>query len=129
MKYKTAFRLAIRAIGVLVLANSLPWCIAGLASLAAQLADVNLRGPVDYISWSIGIGPILGHGVGIVIGLYLLSGGRWIVDRVIPSNRPYCPECGYDLTHLPSDYRCPECGVPYRHAVSASPVDPPLPNA
>jgi hypothetical protein len=42
--------------------------------------------------------------------MYLLIGGKWIADFAIPSNRPYCPNCGYDLSHY-SGERCPECGV------------------
>jgi hypothetical protein len=44
------------------------------------------------------------------IGAYFFFGGEWIVNRAIPSNRPYCPECGYDLSKSRSE-RCPECGV------------------
>jgi predicted amidophosphoribosyltransferase len=46
-------------------------------------------------------------------GLYLFFGGKWIVDLAIPGNRPYCQECGYDLTGAHRD-RCPECDTPFR---------------
>jgi hypothetical protein len=46
----------------------------------------------------------------LALGLYLFFGGEWIVNRAIPSNRPYCPECGYDLSRSRREH-CPECGV------------------
>jgi hypothetical protein len=48
----------------------------------------------------------------LLIGLYLFFGGKWIVNRAIPGNRPYCQECGYELTRTQSD-RCPECGTSF----------------
>ena len=50
-----------------------------------------------------------------ILGLYLFLGGRWIVDKSIPSNRRYCHECGYDLTHTDSNC-CPECGTEFKAA-------------
>jgi hypothetical protein len=43
-------------------------------------------------------------------GLYLFFDGRRVVDWAVPGNRPYCPECGYDLTAASGDV-CPECGT------------------
>ncbi len=115
MKYKTAFRLAVRAIGILVIAQSLPWC--ATAALSFTLSTVlgglwSLSGPGALWTFELRYGLI--HGMGLIIGLYLLFGGNWIVNRVIPSNRPYCHECAYELTGLPAEGNCPECGTPYR---------------
>ncbi len=58
------------------------------------------------------------HGIGyliqFVLGLYLLFSGEALVNLCIPSNRPYCPECGYELSES-SQERCPECGVNLTH--------------
>ncbi|MCZ6811939.1 MAG: hypothetical protein ACE10B_03625 [Phycisphaerales bacterium] len=60
--------------------------------------------------WMVYLAPYSGSIVQLAIGVYLLFGGKWIVNVCIPSNRPYCPECGYDLSKAASA-NCPECGV------------------
>ena len=106
MKHKTLFRLALKAIGI--------WLIAS-----------GLTEAFDRIGWL--IDPVYGwnslrefwFGVPaplfrVALGAYLFFGGRWIANLAIPSNRPYCNECGYELTGSPSEGRCPECGAPFR---------------
>jgi hypothetical protein len=56
---------------------------------------------------------LLANALYAAVGLYLFFGGKWIVDKAIPSNRPYCHECGYELTAATQN-RCPECGTPFR---------------
>jgi hypothetical protein len=51
------------------------------------------------------------------LGFYLFFGRKWIVNLAIPSNRPYCAECGYDLSQTRS-LRCPECGTPVPRGAS-----------
>jgi hypothetical protein len=63
-----------------------------------------------------------GYLVQLLLGLYLFFGAKWIVNKAIPSNRPYCPECGYDLSKSRGDV-CPECGVALPR--TAPPIDTP----
>ncbi|HUU98988.1 MAG TPA: hypothetical protein VM487_24920 [Phycisphaerae bacterium] len=105
MKYKTAFRLALKAIGVWLVAQtieSLPWS-------GSLYVDV-WRDPTKAYTWQSAIPGTLSDVLGIGIGLYLFFGAKWLVNLAIPSNRPYCHECGYELTGNVSGV-CPECGT------------------
>lgn len=53
----------------------------------------------------------LGPAIQLAAGLGLFFRGEWIVHRIVPSNRPYCGQCGYELSHV-SGGHCPECGTP-----------------
>ncbi len=105
MKYKTLFRVLQHLVGLLV-------CAQGVVSLAAPLRIMLLvfanAGTGFPRSWWALI-PVEGV-VGVALGLYLFFGGKWIADLAIPGNRPYCDECGYDLTDATGD-SCPECGT------------------
>ena len=110
MKYKTAFRLAVRLVGVFLAAQWVPSFAAGLASVAQTLIfGGGLLMPDTWI-----LVTLIQSGLGIAIALYLFFRGEWIVNLAVPSNRPYCHECGYELTGLPADGQCPECGTEYR---------------
>jgi hypothetical protein len=116
MKHKTWFRLVLKAIGVLLVGLALP----DVTTLILMIAD-------HLFHWSQmtggGAAPLasrfrtstvvlqsLPYLVQAAFGLYLFFGGTWVVNKVIPSNKPYCPDCGYDLSRRTTD-RCPECGV------------------
>jgi hypothetical protein len=119
MKHKTWFRLVIRAVGVAFIGFSLPLLGSQIANLVGYLeywSSTAVSGNLQ--SWHF-LGYLIG-GIGqFALGVYCLAGGKWIVDKCIPSNRPYCPECGYDLSHNAHATQCPECGV-------ALPVSNPL---
>ena len=114
MKHKTWFRLVLKAIGVLLIGLALP----EVATLLSKVGYRTMYGDpfggtgtltrpttvywdmVAYVRAFVQLG----------LGLYLLFGGRWIADTAIPSTRPYCPECGYDISEATGKC-CPECGV------------------
>ncbi len=110
MKYKTLFRMLLKAIGVWVF-------VVGIASLFSSLAYV-FMGAFQSFFW---IAHLLGALSQLGIGIYLFFGGKWIADKAIPGNRPYCHECGYDLTNAAGNL-CTECGTPFKPAeVSSAP--------
>ena len=115
MKHKTWFRLVLKAIGVLMIGFALP----GVATLLSKVGYHTMYGDPftvrgvsapDWFYWQF-LSSHVGDLVQLGLGMYLLFGGRWIADLAIPSNRPYCPECGYDNSEATGKC-CPECGVP-----------------
>ena len=105
MRYKTLVRILIKTLGVY-------FFVEGVLHMGSYLGFVldNL-GTVTTHRFS----PLIRYFLQLAIGFYLFFGGKWIVDRIIPSNRPYCHECGYDLTGMPPDKgECSECGTAYR---------------
>lgn len=115
MKHKTWFRLVLKAIGIFLLATG----VAGLLnSISTAYGQAQFRGGfgmgVSYdLLQLLNIALLTGlvdSMVRLAIGSYLLFGGAKLVNLCIPSNRAYCPHCGYDLRAV-SDEFCPECGV------------------
>ncbi|MEE8154231.1 MAG: hypothetical protein V3T53_04645 [Phycisphaerales bacterium] len=114
MRHKTWFRLVLKAIGVLLIG----FAASGVATLFTNVGYLAMYGDpfgvgggrtTNWIYWQF-MSPHVGDLVQLGLGLYLLFGGRWIADVAIPSNRPYCPECGYDIAEATGKC-CPECGV------------------
>ncbi len=104
MKYKTLFRVLLKLLGVYFFVTGIAWTI-------NQLSFFALGGGSPFF-WT----SLLRAGLPLVqsaLGLYLFFGGKWIVDKAIPGNRPYCQECGYDLTGAVAE-RCTECGTPFK---------------
>lgn len=113
MKYKTLCRLLIKLMGIYFLIEgfAVEWRII-MGTISLQLEG---RVPeFKSVLWS--LLPPLGT---ILPGIYLFAGARWLLDKMIPSNRPYCHECGYDLTGNGVGV-CAECGTPFKPTV----IDP-----
>ena len=48
--------------------------------------------------------------VKLILLIYIFLKPNFIINLAIPSNKPYCPECGYQLTK-PIPKHCSECGI------------------
>lgn len=123
MKHKTWFRLVMKVIGIALIAWSVPdvfqvlaWYVEMGRSDRWSAAPGGGMETVDYILRGV---YLLSPSIRLAFGLYLLFGGEWLINKIIPSNRPYCPECGYDLSHA-RDERCPECGIVLPAGTAAS---------
>ena len=115
MRHKTLFRLLIKFLGVWLTCNGFTSLVSSLSNWIAMTMMRPSSGSYAYPYWISAIGALCT----ISIGLYLFVGGKWIVDKAIPSNRPYCHECGYDLTGAIGDV-CNECGTAFRGTVAAT---------
>jgi hypothetical protein len=120
MKYKTLFRLALKIVGILLVAQAIPILFRSVIQTIATLASPATGNfPLWYLV------PVA-YALQVGLGIYLFFAGEWIVNRAIPSNRAYCHECAYELRGLPTEGLCPECGTPYQHRAVQSPeVAPP----
>ena len=110
MKHKTWFRLVIKAIGVLLVASSFPYLGMGISQLLIYSSFGATNNPFNANVQAGSVVWIVGSLIQLALGIYLFFGGKLIVNRCIPSNRPYCPDCGYDLSKTTSG-SCPECGI------------------
>jgi hypothetical protein len=111
MRYKTLFRVLLKAIGVLLVGQAFPRVVDHALLLMYMVAEGDadwqeiLFYPVMY-----GLGTSTGGTlVQLVLGLYLFFGGKWLTNLAIPDNRSYCAACGYQLTGR-EGVNCPHCG-------------------
>ena len=107
MKYKTLFRVLLKVVGVGVF-------VQGIGTLFMYMTYIFMEVGSFYFIFGL-TGALAQMG----IGLYLFFGGKWIADKAIPGNRPYCHECGYDLTNAAGNL-CSECGTPFKPAEMSS---------
>jgi hypothetical protein len=106
MRYKTLFRVMLKFLGVWLTSNA----VVGMVGTITNVVTYTVIRPSSGYPYWLGFGR---DAAGIGIGLYLFFGGKRIADLAIPGNRPYCHECGYDLTGAAGDV-CNECGTPLR---------------
>lgn len=104
MKYKTLVRIALKVMGVYFIAT-------GLISLPYYVSAVFDESMGKLPTFRFVLSPLVANALEVLTGCYLFFGGKWVVNKIIPSNRPYCHECGYELTNNLSA-QCPECGTP-----------------
>jgi hypothetical protein len=104
MRYKTLFRLMLKLLGVY-------FFVVGAGALISVAASIFLFRR-SGAGWSVeqGLLSTAHPAFELLVGLYLFFGGQRLADHAIPSNRSYCPECGYDVTGSASRI-CPECGI------------------
>lgn len=109
MKYKTLFRMLLKLLGVFFSVGGIQGIITHLAQLMGMLSLPAMPSGQTWFYLLAISSPV----IELAMGVYLFFGGGWIIDRAIPSNRPYCHECGYDLTNA-AGHVCTECGTPFK---------------
>jgi len=111
MRYKTFTRLLIKLMGIYFLLGGLVSLVASVIYLLMAMSEYGNYGGLSLIAYPVswGVSSLASAG----IGLFLLLASDWVVGLLIPSNRPYCPNCGYELTGNTRP-QCPECGVDLR---------------
>ena len=115
MRHRGWFVLTLKAIGVAFAALALAGLLPEIAAYwrdVRELRQMVLEGSAfgkstlrrDFL---IQAAP---YALQLAIGLYLVLDGRLVLRLCIPPNRPYCPACGYDLSHCNATAECRECG-------------------
>lgn len=131
------FALAVRVLGLFVLAEAVPSAIYYVLNAVAMYQQ--MRQPPgstwDDMLW--GQGPtILFMTLRLALGVYLLRGGGAVARYCVRVCEFSCPACGHDLRSVTADV-CPECGcvnvlaadLSRRRAATNAAGDGPTPSA
>ncbi len=109
MRYKTLVRILLKILGVYFILDGGARFASRIGGVVFASANLSLPGSIWFLPLVGGAGVV----VQLVAGFYLFFGGKWVANWIIPGNRPYCPECGYDLTGEIGG-RCSECGTAFK---------------
>lgn len=107
------FRLAVRGVGILMLAWGLPSFIQRLLALIWEydMMGAGGGGIVGYPNgWLMIASALVGPTVQIAMGVYLLRGATGLIAYCCRGALGMCPACNYDVRNVPGA-TCPECGV------------------
>jgi len=110
MKARHTFRLALIWLGIVMVAWSIPELIENMVGYARMYRTVGPGNWAPLPMWESVLWLALSPVARIAIGVHLMFGNRWILNRFAPVNSRECPECGYDISKNQSE-KCPECGV------------------
>lgn len=103
------FALAVRVVGIFVLAHAVPSFLFQLLSLLRVFDPTSLASvSASELFWA-WMPTFTFEVIQLGIGMYLLKGGGALSRWCIRSCEFNCPRCGYDLESVKAD-RCPECG-------------------
>jgi hypothetical protein len=114
MKRKTIVRIVVKLLGVYLIAMGLPQAASSFSNMLVQIvANPNANSTAfggGFFDWQWMVPNTMYLIAQIGVGVYLLFGGQFIINLIVPSNQTYCPECGYML-RKPIGAHCVECGA------------------
>ncbi|CAG1003346.1 hypothetical protein PHYC_03059 [Phycisphaerales bacterium] len=111
MKDRSWFRLALRAIGLVMLGLSVPRLVALLASVVSTFVEYQGTWPPGY-----GMSYLLAAAESLVqggFGVYLLFFADGLIRLCLRDLGVRCDNCQYSLVGVAGD-RCPECGCEFK---------------
>src|SRR5689334_1520701 len=110
MRYKTLFRVLCKLLGVYLVVVGIGGILSTVTSVIVMVLTYPAIGVTRIPSQWWQLLSMSGSAFYLAAGAYLFFNGGRVADLAVPGNRPYCPECGYDLTGS-TGKACPECGV------------------
>jgi hypothetical protein len=109
------FKLMVRLVGILLIGLGLPmvlWHIGRLLAASVPSSPTHTSSSLQYELYSVGPG-LLAYGSQLLMGLYLLLKGDWVIQKVLAQINGRCAVCGYDLSGIKGS-SCPQCNIPFK---------------